>query len=83
MKTFRAWIDERGSNEDRHHAICRIAKPDVRRRRCQHFRLVDLETNDYRIMVRAIRRWHPFYFSFAVFGRPHRGTVLLRIGRRL
>lgn len=54
--SFRAWIDERGSNEDRAHLHCR--------HHCDHIRLWDLNwmKNSHNI-VRITRRRHPFHFS--------------------
>ena len=77
MRTFRAWINEQGSNEDRNHSWT------LEGNFCKHARLVDLETNDYRILLRFVRGRRPLHFSIVAFFRPHRGTTLLRIGRRL
>lgn len=51
--SFRAWIDERGSNVDRQHRYCEHS--------CPHYRLWDLNTvGQAHNIVRVIRRRRPF-----------------------
>lgn len=73
MKTFRAWIDRLGFNADLEHADCA--------RSCRHARLVDLETDRRRILVRIVRRLWPPHLHLMVFVSPYRGTTILRLGR--
>ena len=86
MRVFRAWIDERGSNEDRDHA--KWCEADLRAfagqvdRRCPHIRLRDLETGSYRIVTRLLTRRHPPLLQVLWF-RGDRGRTVLRIGKRL
>ena len=86
MRVFRAWIDERGSNEDRaHESWC---EADLRAfagqmdRRCSHIRLRDLETGSYRIVARLLTRRRPLLFHVSLF-RGGRGRVVIRIGKGL
>lgn len=46
-------------------------------------RLFDLETDEYRILVRFVWRRRPLHLAVYVFMRPTEGTPVLRIGRRL
>lgn len=83
MRTFRAWIDPRGGNQDRDHR--EWCEADLRAfagvdRGCPHVRMVDVERSSGRILVRLLRR--RLYFSVVAFFSPSRGRVLLRIGRR-
>lgn len=72
MRVFKAWIDERGGNVDRWHGSCKG---------CRHARLIDFETNRYRIVLRLIyRRWPP-YLHIIPFISSRRGIPILRLGR--
>lgn len=76
MHTFTAWIDKRGSNEDRHHNrlhVCVIG-------RCQHLRLFDLDTKRCKCIVRVIRRRKPLYLSVRM-GPKY--LPIIRIGRKI
>ena len=75
MHIFRAWIDERGSNEDWTHEQCNPGW-------CRHIRLRDLETGSYRIVARLLTRRRPRLFQIVWF-RDGRGRTVLRIGKGL
>ena len=86
MRVFRAWIDKRGSNEDRaHEGYC---EADLRAfagqvdRGCHHIQLRDLETGSYRIVARLLTRRRPCLFQIVWF-RGGRGYTVLRVGRGL
>ena len=66
--SFRAWVDERGSNEDRRHVLhC-----EALGRFCPHRRLWDLNWNkDSGNIVRVVRRRRPFAFAVYVGRRMH------------
>jgi hypothetical protein len=73
--SFRAWIDDRGSNADRAHArYCHLVP-----RRCRHRKLWDLNTmGKSRNILRIIRGRNPLHFHVIV--GPRYRTVF-RIGR--
>jgi len=60
--SFRAWIDERGSNVDRKHDIMRADHwSPCLEGQCRHLRLWDLNTNGKsHNIIRIVRRRHPF-----------------------
>ena len=74
MHTFRAWIDEEGGNEDYEHAKCEDPWSP-----CDHLRLVDLDTDNCRCIVRIVWRRRPLYFSLRVGPRYWQ---VLRVGRK-
>ena len=89
MKTYRAWIDEIGSNEDRKHdRFCVCHAPDSHTHyegvhRCPHLRMIDIERDNCRVLLRLIYRRRPFYFRVIWFPRAFGGGKnLLRLGRR-
>jgi len=71
--SFRAWVDGRGNNCDRNHAeFC------LRRPRCSHLRLWDLNTNRMSWnILRIVRRRRPFALGVYV-GKQSR--VLVNVG---
>lgn len=79
MKTFRAWVDRDGGNADRRYSrggIC--PAPDWARLH----RLVDIETNGFRILLRVMwRRERPRYAELQVWPTRRRGRTVFRIGR--
>ena len=84
MRVFRAWIDERGSNEGGMHQ--RYCEADLRAfagqvdRSCRHIRLRDLETGSYRIVARLLTRRRPFLLHVSLFLKRRVKTVL-QIGK--
>lgn len=76
--TFRAWIDERGSNEDKaHERYCAYSPAHVRH--CKHQHLWDLnESRHCRNILRVIRRRRPFYLHVSIGPRY---WSIARIGR--
>jgi hypothetical protein len=72
--SFRAWIDERGSNADREHQ----RHCNAQGYECFHLELWDLNTNvGSRNIVRIVRRRRPFCLHIVV-GQRYRN--LLNIG---
>jgi len=79
--SFRAWIEEQGSNVDQgHKKRCDRTDPWYIGH-CRCLRLWDLNRNGSSLnIIRVVRRFHPLYFHVMV-GRKYR--TVLRLGRKL
>ena len=78
MKTFRAWVDREGGNADRR--VRTGNGPVVGARWAMVHRLVDVETDSYRIVLRLLWRLHqrPFYLEVQVWPTGRRGYTIFR-----
>lgn len=84
MMIFRAWINDRGFNEDRDHDQWCMAPLRCQgdwERYCRHIRLRDIERDDFRIAVRVLTRRRPFYFHVLLSPDGARFITILRLGR--
>jgi len=45
--------------------------------------MVDAETDRFRVLGRVMWRRRPVYLAVVLFFRKHKGTMILRLGRRL
>lgn len=87
--SFRAWIDERGSNCDREHArYCTCNGDDAHTHyvgvhRCSHLKLWDLNRrSDSRNILRVVRRRRPSFFLHVMIGAKFRGFKIGKGGHR-
>lgn len=66
--SFRAWINERGTNEDHAHEVsCLRRQGTAFFGRCEHLRLWDLNTDRRAAnIIRVVRRRRPFAFGVYV-----------------
>jgi hypothetical protein len=77
--SFRAWIDEQGSNKDYEHEKWCATDVEFHCGSCSHLRMWDLNWNlNSHNIIRIVRRRHPLYLCVVV-GCKYR--TLLQIGR--